>query len=53
MHIQQTTGYAVDFLKGDYASMVANYDEAYHHMMMLADILSAGIVAQFPDKFAQ
>lgn len=52
MHIDQTTTYSVDLLKGDYAKAVQDYDAAFHHMMELSDILSAGIVAQFPDKFA-
>ncbi|MGH9949293.1 MAG: hypothetical protein ACRD6X_19140 [Pyrinomonadaceae bacterium] len=50
-HISQTTAYSVDILKGDYAQAVKDYDEAYHHMMMLADTLTDGIVKQFPKKF--
>jgi hypothetical protein len=51
-HITQTTAYAVDLLKGDYASSIKNYDKAEQHMAMLADVLAKGIVAQFPDRFA-
>ncbi|HEX6221919.1 MAG TPA: hypothetical protein VF115_12565 [Acidimicrobiia bacterium] len=50
-HIDTTTVYAVDLLSGDYAAAVEDYDEALHHMVMLADILSAGLIAQFPDQF--
>jgi len=50
-HIDQTTVYATDLLKGDYAKSVTDYDTAKDHMMMLADTLAKGIVAQFPDKF--
>ena len=50
-HIDTTTVYATDLLKGDYAMAVKNFDEANEHMMMLADVLTDGIVAQFPDKF--
>ncbi|MCC6687337.1 MAG: hypothetical protein IT205_10190 [Fimbriimonadaceae bacterium] len=50
-HISTTTVYAVDLLKGDYASAIKHYDSAYDHMMMMADALSSGIIAQFPDKF--
>ncbi|MEZ5321150.1 MAG: hypothetical protein R2698_03530 [Microthrixaceae bacterium] len=50
-HIEQTTAYATDLLKGDYTSAIHHYDEAYDHMMMLADTLSNGIVSQFPDRF--
>ncbi|MBS1644668.1 MAG: hypothetical protein JST36_06475 [Bacteroidetes bacterium] len=51
MHIDQTTTYAVDLLKKDYTNAIKNYDMAYHHMMMLADNLSSGILAKFPEKF--
>ena len=50
-HISQTTAYAVDLLKGDYASSIKHYDQAEQHMLMLADVLSKGLVAQFPDRF--
>jgi hypothetical protein len=50
-HIDTTTVYSVDLLNGDYGAAVADYDEASHHMMMLADTLSSGIIAQFPDQF--
>lgn len=49
-HIEQTTAYATDLLKGDYTSAIEHYDEADHHMMMLADTLAEGIAAQFPRK---
>lgn len=50
-HIDTTTGYAVDLLKGDYTKAVKDYDGAFKHMMEMADVLSAGIIKQFPDKF--
>ncbi len=50
-HIDTTTTYAVDLLKGDYAKAIKDYDDAYHHMMMLSDTLSTGIIKQFPEKF--
>lgn len=51
-HIEQTTAYSVDLLKGDYTQAIADFDKAEQHMAMLADTLSGGIIAQFPDKFA-
>ena len=51
-HIEQTTAYSVDLLKGDYAQAIKDYDKAFKHMMMLADTLAAGIIAKYPDKFA-
>lgn len=50
-HIETTTVYAVDLLKKDYPSAIAHYDEAYTHMMELAEQLSQGIALQFPGKF--
>lgn len=43
-HIDTTTTYAVDLLKGDYAQAVKDYDKAFQHMMGLADALANGIV---------
>lgn len=51
-HIDQTTVYATDLLKGDYPKAIKDYQEAFDHMMMLSDTLATGIIAQFPDKFA-
>ncbi len=51
MHIDQTTAYAVHLLKGEYAAAVKQYGEARHHMIEMADVLSAGIMSQFPNKF--
>jgi hypothetical protein len=51
MHIDQTTTYSVDLLKGDYPTAIADYGKAFDHMMEVADILANGIVKQFPDKF--
>jgi hypothetical protein len=50
-HIDTTVVYATDLLGGDYTSAIEHFDEASHHMMMLADTLAAGIIAQFPDQF--
>jgi len=50
-HITQTIGYASAALGGNYADAVTKYDEAEAHMTEMADMLSDGIVAQFPAKF--
>jgi hypothetical protein len=50
-HITQTTAYSVDLLKGNYAQAITDYGKAEQHMAMLADVLSKGIIAQFPRKF--
>lgn len=50
-HITQTTAYASDILNGDWTAAIAAFDEAEAHMTEMADMLSQGIIAQFPDKF--
>jgi hypothetical protein len=51
IHIDQTTAYAAAALAGDYQTAIVTYDEAQAHMAEMADVLSAGIVAQFPRRF--
>jgi hypothetical protein len=51
-HIDQTTTYSVDLLKGDYAKSITDYDAAFDHMMSMSDTLAQGISAKFPDKVA-
>jgi hypothetical protein len=50
-HIDTTTGYAVELLKGNYDEAVKKYDEANDHMKQMSDELAMGIIKQFPDKF--
>jgi ubiquinone biosynthesis protein UbiJ len=51
-HIDQTTTYSVDLLQGNYAQSITDYDKAEQHMIDMADALSKGIIAQFPQKAA-
>jgi hypothetical protein len=50
-HLELTTGEVVGRLTQDWAKDVASYDEGHRHMLMFADLLSDGIVRQFPEKF--
>jgi len=50
-HITQTTAYAAEVLAGDIESAITTFDEAHAHMEHMADTLSAGLIAQFPERF--
>ncbi len=50
-HLDQTLSEASNELKGNYAASMKDYDGAMSHMLMVADTLTNGIVAQFPAKF--
>ena len=52
MHLDQTLSEASHELKGNYAASIKDYDQAMDHMLMVADTLSNGIIAQFPSKFS-
>jgi hypothetical protein len=50
-HIDQTVAYAAAQLTGHYARSIRIYGHAEHHMLRMADMLSSGIIAQFPGRF--
>jgi hypothetical protein len=50
-HLDQTLSEAVNRLTGKYDADVRDYDEIHHHILKMADALSAGIIDQFPRKF--
>jgi hypothetical protein len=50
-HIDQTVAYAAAQLEGHYARSIRVYGRAERHMLRMADMLSSGIIAQFPGKF--
>jgi hypothetical protein len=51
-HLDLTTGEVVGRLHSNWADDIRSYDEGHEHMLMFADKLTDGIVAQFPDRFA-
>lgn len=51
MHLDQTLKEATDRLQGKYSDDIQDYDAIHAHILAMADVLSNGIIAQFPDKF--
>ena len=51
VHLKLTTDEAVARLQGDWAADVAAYDKIHRHALHFADLLSTGLVKQFPKRF--
>ena len=49
-HLDQTLAEASDELGGNYAASVSDYEAVHAHILAMADMLSAGIIGQFPSK---
>ncbi len=50
-HLDLTTEEAVARLKGEWEKDVAAYDRVHDEILSMADMLSDGLVGQFPDRF--
>jgi len=51
MHLKLTTEEAVARLQGRWGADVAAYDRIHRHALHLSDLLSEGLVGQFPQRF--
>jgi hypothetical protein len=51
MHLDVTLQEALDRFGGKYADDIQDYDRVHAHILGLADALTAGITAAFPDRF--
>jgi hypothetical protein len=51
MHLKLTTEEAVARLQGKWAADVAAYERIHRHALHLSDLLSDGLVRQFPQRF--
>ena len=50
-HLDLTLNEAVTYLKADYNGSVTAYEEVHLQILQMADMLSSGLIAQFPQDF--
>jgi hypothetical protein len=50
-HLDETLKEAQDRLAGNFAADIRDYEAVHHHILEMADELSNGIFAQFPQRF--
>jgi hypothetical protein len=51
VHLDETLAEAVDRLNGRFAADIRDYDSVHRHILEMADMLSDGIMQQFPKRF--
>jgi hypothetical protein len=50
-HLDETLSEAQNRLGGHYAADIRDYEAVHRHILKMADMLSAGIIRQFPQRF--
>jgi hypothetical protein len=50
-HLDQTLEEAAHRLAGDFSADIRDYEAIHHHILVMADALSDGIMDQFPGRF--
>jgi hypothetical protein len=51
VHLKQVIDQAVDELTGDYEAGARAFEPYIHHILDMADMISGGIIRQFPSRF--
>jgi hypothetical protein len=51
VHLDETLKEATDRLQGRFAADIRDYEAVHRHILEMADMLSSGIIRQFPGKF--
>ena len=51
VHLDETLQEATDRLQGRFAADIRDYEAVHRHILEMADMLSSGIIRQFPAKF--
>jgi hypothetical protein len=51
VHLQQVIGQAVDELSGNYVASANAFEPYIRHILDMADMISGGIIRQFPGRF--
>jgi hypothetical protein len=51
LHLETTAVEALARLRGDWTADIAAYDAVHEHILRMADLLSDGIIRQFPEHF--
>ena len=50
-HLDETLAEGVDRLNGRFTADIADYEQVHRHILEMADMLSNGIMKQFPKRF--
>jgi len=51
IHLDETLKEAQDRLAGNFAADIRDYEAVHRHILEMADMLSDGIMQQFPARF--
>ena len=51
-HLRLVTAEAVEMLRGNYQASIDASDENEAHVLVMADMMTTGIIMQFPERFA-